>query len=100
MEPGDLHREVETAFNAGDVDALVALYDDDAAMATPEGEFVRGKDAIRDQWAGFIALGGRIEMTTRFAVETGDVALLSNDWHFLADGIEVGGDSRTIPGAT
>jgi uncharacterized protein (TIGR02246 family) len=93
MQAGDLHGLVESAFNAGDADALVALYEPDAAMATPEGTFVHGHRAIREQWAGFIALGGTISMVTRHAAEVGDVALLSNDWHFVADGMEF--SSRT-----
>jgi hypothetical protein len=34
MRAGDLHGLVQDAFNRGDVDALVALYEDDAIMAT------------------------------------------------------------------
>jgi hypothetical protein len=63
MDVGDIHRLVEKAFNAGDTDALVALYEEDAAMATPDGTFVSGRDAIREQWSGFVALGGNIQMT-------------------------------------
>ena len=88
-----MHRLVEAAFNAGDTDALVALYEEDAAMATPDGTFVNGQDAIREQWSGFVALGGTIQMTTRYAVIVGDTALLSNDWNFAGAGMEL--SSRT-----
>jgi uncharacterized protein (TIGR02246 family) len=93
MDPGDLHRLVEDAFNAGDTEALVALYEEDASMATPDGTFVNGRDAIREQWSGFVALGGNIQMTTRYAAIVGDTALLSNDWHFSCAGMEL--SSRT-----
>ena len=93
MDAGDIHRLVEDAFNAGDTDALVALYEEDAAMATPDGTFVYGRDAIREQWSGFVALGGNIQMTTRYAVIVGDTALLSNDWRFTGAGMEL--SSRT-----
>jgi uncharacterized protein (TIGR02246 family) len=93
MNPGDIHRLVEGAFNAGDTDALVALYEEDAAMATPDGTFVNGRDAIREQWSSFVALAGNIQMTTRYAVVVGDTALLSNDWHFAGAGMEL--SSRT-----
>lgn len=93
MEPADLHKRVQEAFNSGDVEALVALYEPDARMATPEGEFVTGLDAIRNQWAGFIALGGRLTLETRHAAEVGDIALLRNDWTFAGDGMEF--SSRT-----
>jgi ketosteroid isomerase-like protein len=93
MDARDLHRLVEEAFNAGDVDGLVALYEPDAAMATPDGGIVRGHTAIREQWAAFVALGGTIAMVTRHAVEAGDGALLSNDWQFVGGGMEL--SSRT-----
>jgi uncharacterized protein (TIGR02246 family) len=89
----EIHRLVQEAFNAGDADALVALCEEDAAMATPDGNFVRGREAIRQQWEGFVALGGTITMVTRHAVEVGDIALLSNDWHFTGAGMEL--SSRT-----
>ena len=88
MEPQDLHRRVEDAFNGGDVDALVALYEDDARMVRDDGTAAVGLDAIREIWAGFVALGGRIAMTTRSAVEAGELALLSNGWTFTGDGME------------
>jgi uncharacterized protein (TIGR02246 family) len=93
MDPEQLHRLVEDAFNAGDADALVALYEEDAAMATPDGSFVIGHDGIREQWSGFVALGGNIQMATRYALVVGDTALLSNDWHFTGAGMEL--SSRT-----
>jgi uncharacterized protein (TIGR02246 family) len=92
-EPRDIHSAVEDAFNAGDTEALVDLYEEDAAMATPDGTFVNGRDAIREQWSGFVALGGNIQMTTRYAAVVGDTALLSNDWIFTGAGMEL--SSRT-----
>src|SRR4051794_35769490 len=83
----ELHRRVEEAFNLGDVDALVALYEDDAQMVRDDGGVAIGLDAIRDIWTGFVALGGRISMETRFAVEQDDVALLSNRWEFSGAGM-------------
>lgn len=93
MDAGDIHRLVEHAFNVGDTNALVALYEEDAAMATPDGTFVNGRDAIREQWSGFVALKGNIQMTTRYAVVVGETALLSNDWHFTGAGMDM--SSRT-----
>ena len=89
MEPGDLHQRVETAFNAGDVDGLIDLYVPDARMLSEDGAVVVGVDAIRAVWEGFTALGGRISMATRYAVEVDDIALLSNAWTFEMDGAPV-----------
>ncbi len=83
----ELHRQVEDAFNRGDVDALVALYEPGACMVKDDGSVATGTDAIREIWSGFVALGGRIEMTTRFAIEQDEVALLSNTWTFEGAGM-------------
>jgi uncharacterized protein (TIGR02246 family) len=91
MAAAELHAKVQTAFNAGDVDALVALYEPDARMFHEDGTVAEGVDAIREVWAGFIALGGQIAMTTRYAVEADEIALLSNSWTFTMDGADVAG---------
>ena len=96
MEPQDLHRAVEAAFNEGDVDALVALYEPDARMLRDDGTAAEGLDAIREIWAGFVGLGGRIAMTTRTAVEAGDIALLSNAWSFTGAGMDGGATTAEV----
>jgi ketosteroid isomerase-like protein len=80
MAPGDLHDAVQTAFNKGDVDALVELYEDDAWLFGPSGP-VQGTDAIRGAWTEMLAMAaGPIQMVTQYVIEQGDIALLSNRW--------------------
>lgn len=59
MDPAELHRSVEHAFNAGDLDALAALYESDARMLHEDGSVAAGVDEIRAVWSEFVALGGR-----------------------------------------
>jgi ketosteroid isomerase-like protein len=92
----ELHRQVEAAFNGGDVDALMALYVDDAQMVRDDGSVACGLDAIREIWAGFVALRGRITMRTRFAVEQGDIALLSNAWEFEGAGLTLSATTAEV----
>jgi len=79
MDPSDLHSEVQSAFNSGDVDALVSLYESDAWFVTIDGP-VRGHDAIRAAWEGILAMSDHVEMVTQYAIENGNLALLSNRW--------------------
>ncbi len=83
--PEALHAATEDAFNGGDVDALVALYADDACLVEADGTVARGRDSIRAVWDGLVALNGQMSMTTRYCVEVGDCALLSNAWRFTSD---------------
>jgi uncharacterized protein (TIGR02246 family) len=46
--PREIHTLLEDAFNAGDIDAFVAAFEEDASMIVPPaGEQVSGKAAIR-----------------------------------------------------
>jgi ketosteroid isomerase-like protein len=87
LDPSVLHSQVEKAFNDGDVDALVDLYEPDARMMRDDGSVAVGPEEIRDIWSGFVAMGGRISLTTHYAVGSGDVALLSNSWTYEGDGM-------------
>ncbi|GAC85167.1 YybH family protein [Gordonia paraffinivorans] len=49
--PEDLTRMFVEYSNAGDPDAVAALYHEDAVMAFPPGQVTRGRQAIRDLWA-------------------------------------------------
>lgn len=86
MDAVELHRQVEEAFNAGDSHALAALYEPGAQLLGEDGSATTGADAIEGVWASFVALGGRLTLTTRSAVEHQDLALLSNEWRFELDG--------------
>jgi ketosteroid isomerase-like protein len=47
VEPEAVHAAVETAFNAGDVDALMGLYEPDARMVRDDASVAVGLDEIR-----------------------------------------------------
>jgi uncharacterized protein (TIGR02246 family) len=79
-QPEDMHRAFTTAFNAGDLDALMALYEPGASLAPAPGQTVSGVDAIRIALAAFLALRGRMTITTLRIVPAGDLALLHGSW--------------------
>jgi ketosteroid isomerase-like protein len=95
MEPGDLHQAVQTAFNNRDVEALVALYQSDAWLFGPTGP-VQGAAAIRDAWTDMLALAEHTEMVTLYAIEQGDIALLSNRWTATSQDGEVSAVSAEV----
>ncbi|MGH8714539.1 MAG: YybH family protein [Casimicrobiaceae bacterium] len=76
----DLDRLFEQALNAGDIDALVALYEPQAALMPSPGKIVTGSAAIREALAGFIAAKPTIVTSGRLVTQAGDVALLTNRW--------------------
>lgn len=99
--PEDAHRLFEEHFNNGDLDALVALYEDGAAFVPQPGSVVTGKEAIREALQGFLATGGKIVVTTRYAVRSGDTALQSGEWRLSGTGqggapVEMGGKTAEV----
>jgi len=63
----------QTAFNAGDLDALVAMYTDDARVLPPNGEIGQGTEAVAASMGEFIDAGLGGELTTIEAVVAGDL---------------------------
>jgi len=82
----EIHPAVEAGVNDRDLDGLMALYADEARMVTMDGSVAEGRDAIREQWAAILAMDGRMTVESRFAIEMGDLAVLSNTWTFSAGG--------------
>ena len=80
QRPEEMHQVFTAAFNAGDMTALLALYEADASLAPAPGEVVTGVAAIREALTGFLALKGRMTIDTVRVIPAGDVALLHGSW--------------------
>ena len=80
----DLHPSVEAGVNNQDLDGLMALYAPDATMVLPDGSTVTGIEAIRQQWAAVLSEKGQMTLRSRYAIEAGELAILSNEWTFTA----------------
>jgi uncharacterized protein (TIGR02246 family) len=85
---------------AGDVDAVVALYEPDACLVLEGGRVARGTRAIRKAIATFAAMKPRFEMNVHRIVKAGDgIAVLYNDWTLSAtgpDGVSFADRGRAI----
>ena len=58
--PEDLHRLFAEALNAGDADAVMALYEPGASLVPQPGQVATGTEAIRAALDGFLALKGTV----------------------------------------
>jgi uncharacterized protein (TIGR02246 family) len=94
-EPEAIHQRVMDGFNAADVEALVALYEPDATMVVPDGVAV-GHDQIRENWAGLCSFGATMQLTTRYCLVNGDLALLRNDYVVAAPDLELAGSTSEV----
>jgi uncharacterized protein (TIGR02246 family) len=84
--PEDIDPLFAQAFAAGDLDALVALYEPNAVMVLQGGEVVTGKDAVREALQGFLSLCGEFRLEVKAVVQSGDVALTRAQWSLSGAG--------------
>lgn len=84
--PQDIHPLFLDAFNRGDVDALVALYEPNALLVTANGPAL-GHDAIRKAYETIVVDGARMELTTHTVLESAEgLAMLHASWTYHRGG--------------
>ena len=76
-EPEDLGRLFLERAASGDVEGIVALYAEDALLATPAGGALRGRAAIRDFYRALLPARPAFAGEVRPALRVGDLALTS-----------------------
>ncbi len=76
----DMHRTWADAFNAGDLEAVVALYEPGAVLVPAPGHVARGTDEIRAAFEQFLAAKPRITFGVESVITSGDLALGSCEW--------------------
>lgn len=91
--PTDIPAAFAAAFNSGSVDALLALYRDDAVFI-PDGTTQLTGAGIREALNGFLALKGPIDMKLVRVVEGPDTAVVIADWSLKTP------DGNTLTGRT
>jgi uncharacterized protein (TIGR02246 family) len=81
-KPQDIHALFLDAFNRGDVEALVALYEPDALVVTGNGPAM-GHGAIRNAYRHILAHGVRMELKTHTVLESSaGLAVLHGSWTY------------------
>lgn len=99
--PQDLHKAFEDAFNSGNVDAVIALYEPDASLVPQPGTVTKGRQSVRQALQQFLALKGTMRIETIYVMEQGGVVLTRGQWHLKSkDGqgnpIELSGKSIEV----
>jgi uncharacterized protein (TIGR02246 family) len=78
--PAQVIERFSERLNAGDLEGTLALYDPDATFAASPDQTVQGHPAIAEALQQFLALQPRLDGQIRKVVESGDTALVINDW--------------------
>lgn len=85
----ELDEAWEAAFNDGDVEALAAMYAEDARVMAPNAALGTGRDAVRAVFGGMIDAGLKGELESVEAVVAGDIGYQIGTYAISADGTVV-----------
>ena len=91
--PRDIPAAFAAAYNSGDVEALLALYAEDAVFL-PDGVAEVSGAGIRTALEGFLTLKGPIKMELKRAVEGPEAAVVVAEWSLPTP------DGQTLTGTT
>ena len=84
VDPARLPFAYQDALNAGDADAVVALFHQDATMHTFTGKVLTGQEALHAEAVQSIAAQARLTNKPRSTLIGGDTALIIVDWDLEA----------------
>jgi uncharacterized protein (TIGR02246 family) len=98
--PEELHALLAAAFNSGDLDSYAQLYEEDAiVIVPPEGEHVRGRDAILAAVAPTLALRPTFRSDVVEKLQTDGLALTHARWSALtrsSEPVEMSGSGTIV----
>lgn len=83
QQPHELHKYYAAAFNTGDVEQVLRLFEPQAQFVSPAGTVHTGLAAIRAELAGYLRRGGTMRITTRLVLEFEGFALLRSEWELI-----------------
>ncbi|HKO57014.1 MAG TPA: nuclear transport factor 2 family protein [Thermoanaerobaculia bacterium] len=78
----DTVRQLDEAFNRGDLEAVLSFYADDATVVLEPGRLAVGKEQLRETFRFVLTLGGKAEQLKTNVIENGDLALFTSEWTF------------------
>jgi len=79
-KPEELDVLFVQAFNAGDIEAMMKLYEPAASLTPQPGQIVSGTKALREALSGFVARKPRMTLEARTLAEAGGIALTTSKW--------------------
>lgn len=84
--PAQVLKSIVDGINTGNLDALLSLYESDAAFASQPGSLAHGLAGVRESLAAFLALKGTLDLKVTRVLEAGGLALVAGNWSFTGTG--------------
>lgn len=84
--PEQVLRSIVEGINSANLDALLTLYEPQAAFAAQPGSLAHGLQGIRESLAGFIGMKGTLDLEVTRVLEANGLALVIGVWSFAGTG--------------
>ena len=84
--PEQVLKSIVDGINTGNLDALMSLYEPEAAFAPQPGSLAHGLTGVRESLAAFIAMKGTLDLKVTRVLEAGGLALVAGVWSFTGTG--------------
>ena len=94
--PEQVLASVVDGINAGNLDALMALYEPHAAFAAQPGSLATGWSGVRASLAAFTAMNGTLDLQVTRVLQVDELALVVGAWSFAGTGPD--GEPVTLTG--
>lgn len=94
--PEHVLESVVAGINSGNLDALMSLYEPDAAFASQPGILAHGASGVRGSLTAFTAMKGTLDLVVTRVLEAGGLALVAGVWSFAGTGPD--GEPVTLTG--
>jgi len=78
--PEDICRLFQQYMAAGDLDAVLSVFDHEAILVNESGDVTQGGDGLRQELALFAAMKTHFAYTIKKVVQSGDIALIHTEW--------------------
>lgn len=85
-KPAEMNSAFAEAFNSGNIDDLLALYETNAVLVPRPGQVIEGLEAIRVALQELLELKGHMRSENQYALVQGDIALLRARVHLTGSG--------------
>jgi ketosteroid isomerase-like protein len=86
--PEDAHATLAAAFNTGDVNTVLSMYDFNGIIVPEPDKPVSGKSKFEDAIKAILSIKGKMEIKTVYCMQAGNIALGRSEWN-ITDGHEV-----------
>jgi uncharacterized protein (TIGR02246 family) len=84
--PEETLKSIVDGINTGNLDALMPLYEPNAAFAAQPGNLAHGLAGVREALHGFIAMKGKLDLKVTRVLEANGLALVIGIWSFTGTG--------------